>query len=175
METTTDQLINSAVAAAAIHEDQATELDPTATELEPEHTGLRSIRDIVRDLKRPLPPEHLATKPAGSGSEKLTYIPWYVASAYLDKFAPGWSYEIRSNQVFDFEITKKGSKVRDTRQVITVRISVPAKEGVIFREATGQCEVALSGYGDPTSNAEGMALRRAAAKFGLGLWLYKKK
>jgi hypothetical protein len=33
----------------------------------------------------------------------------------------------------------------------------------------------LKGYGDPSSNAEGMALKRAAAKFGLGLYLYHKE
>ena len=32
----------------------------------------------------------------------------------------------------------------------------------------------VKGYGDPTSNAESMALRRAAAKFGLALALYDK-
>jgi hypothetical protein len=32
----------------------------------------------------------------------------------------------------------------------------------------------LRGYGDPSSNAEAMALKRAAAKFGLGLYLYQK-
>jgi hypothetical protein len=29
-------------------------------------------------------------------------------------------------------------------------------------------------YGDPSSKAEAMALKRAAAKFGLGLYLYQK-
>ncbi len=29
-------------------------------------------------------------------------------------------------------------------------------------------------YGDPSSNAESMAFRRAAAKFGLGLYFYSK-
>lgn len=30
------------------------------------------------------------------------------------------------------------------------------------------------GYGDPSSNAESMAFRRTAARFGLGLYLYEK-
>jgi hypothetical protein len=29
-------------------------------------------------------------------------------------------------------------------------------------------------YGDPSSNAESMAFRRAAARFGLGLYLYRR-
>jgi hypothetical protein len=53
--------------------------------------------------------------------------------------------------------------------VVTVRISIPCIEGIISREATGTEDEELKGYGDPSSNAEAMALKRAAAKFGLGL------
>jgi hypothetical protein len=51
---------------------------------------------------------------------------------------------------------------------------VPCLEGVVYREATGQEEEETTSYGDSSSNAESMALRRAAAKFGLGLYLYDK-
>jgi hypothetical protein len=33
----------------------------------------------------------------------------------------------------------------------------------------------LRGYGDPSSNAEAMALKTAAAKFGLGLYLHSRR
>lgn len=47
-------------------------------------------------------------------------------------------------------------------------------DGSFSREATG-CELLDCGsYGDPVSNAEAMAFRRAAAKFGLGRSLYDK-
>jgi hypothetical protein len=52
--------------------------------------------------------------------------------------------------------------------------SVPHAEGVIWREATGYEPLPVKGYGDPTSTAESMALRRAAAKIGLCLYLYGK-
>ena len=32
----------------------------------------------------------------------------------------------------------------------------------------------MDSYGDSTSNAEAMAFKRAAAKFGVGIWLYDK-
>jgi hypothetical protein len=35
-------------------------------------------------------------------------------------------------------------------------------------------EEELRGYGDPSSNAEAMDLKRAALKFGLALYLYQK-
>ena len=70
-------------------------------------------------------------------------------------------------------------KVRSIQQVgahcvVTVRISIPCLEGTVMREATGIEPLDVKGYGDPSSNAESMALRRAAAKFGLGLYLYEK-
>jgi hypothetical protein len=57
---------------------------------------------------------------------------------------------------------------------VTARITIPYLEGAVFREATGTEDEELRGYGDPSSNAEAMALKRAAAKFGLGLYLYQK-
>ena len=65
----------------------------------------------------------------------------------------------------------------DSRIVVTVRLSIVAAEGVFYREATGTEEEPDEDekmYGDPSSNAEAMALKRAAAKFGLGLYLYQK-
>jgi len=55
---------------------------------------------------------------------------------------------------------------------LTVRLSVSSLEGIVYREATGQEDEDLESYGNSSSNAESMALRRAAAKFGLGLSLY---
>ena len=84
------------------------------------------------------------------------------------------------------------------RLFVTYRLIIHAEEGTFTREATGtellkedkpikqngrvlrdeygnavtrRVELA---YGDPSSNAESMAFRRAAAKFGLGLHLYEK-
>jgi hypothetical protein len=53
-------------------------------------------------------------------------------------------------------------------------VSIPCAEGVVTREATGCEDADAKGYGDSSSNAEAMALKRAASKFGLGLYLYQK-
>jgi hypothetical protein len=121
---------------------------------------LRSITAIVADLSKPLPERHLRTRK--QGGQSLTYIEWHMAIKYLDHFAPGWSCVVRN-------ISQIGG-----RCVVTVRISIPCLEGIISREATGTEDEELKGYGDPSSNAEAMALKRAAAKFGLGLYLYSK-
>jgi hypothetical protein len=50
----------------------------------------------------------------------------------------------------------------------------PYLEGSVHREATGTEDEELRGYGDPSSKAEAMALKRVASKFGLGLYRYSK-
>lgn len=135
-------------ATADIEENQTTE---TKAEL-------RSIREIVKDLQKPIANKHLRKR--RQGGKEITYLAWHDAVKYLDHYAPGWCYEIRS-------IDSIAGKL-----ILTVRLSIPSAEGIIYREATGQEDETLESYGDSSSNSESMALRRAAAKFGLGLALY---
>jgi hypothetical protein len=122
--------------------------------------GPRSIRDIIADLSKPLAARHLKTRK--QGGHELTYIEWHTAVRYLDHFAPGWSYAVKSVQLVGSLIT------------VVASISIPCLEGVVTREATGCEEADAKGYGDAVSNAEAMALKRAASKFHLGLYLYQK-
>ncbi len=119
---------------------------------------LRSIREIVADLSKPVAKRHLRTR--RQGGKDIKYIAWHDAIKYLDHYAGGWNYEIRS-------IDSIGGKL-----ILIVRLSIPCLEGVVFREATGQEDEELDSYGNSSSNSESMALRRAASKFGLGLYLY---
>ena len=132
-----------------------------ATELQPiADNGPRSIREIIADLSKPVNPQRL--KQRQQGGRTLDYLPWYQAIRYLDKYAVGWRYEIRSV-----------SQVGETL-VMTVRITVPCAEGEVWREASALEPLKGSGYGDAATNAESAALRRTAAKFGLCLALYDK-
>jgi hypothetical protein len=119
---------------------------------------LRSIRDIVKDLSKPIAQKHLRTR--RQGGKEINYLAWHDAVKYLDHFAPGWCYEIRA-------IDSVAGKL-----IMTVRLTIQCLEGTVYREATGQEDETLDSYGDSSSNAESMALRRASAKFGLGLALY---
>jgi hypothetical protein len=141
------------MATQAITETEATENQPIETK-----TDLRSIRDIVRDLSKPIAQKHLRKR--RQGGKEITYVAWHDAVKYLDHFAPGWCYEIRS-------IESVSGKL-----IMIVRLSIPSLEGITYREATGQEDEDKETFGDSSSNAESMALRRAAAKFGLGLALY---
>ena len=145
-------------------EDQPTTRSAKQT-LPPGPRPLRSINDIITDLSKPIKARHLRQK--RRGGQVLDFIPWYHAVKYLDLHAPGWSYAVRS-------VTWNN----EGRLVLTVRLSIPCLEGMVHREATGTEEEPEEGermFGDPSSNAESMALRRAAAKFGLGLYLYNKE
>jgi hypothetical protein len=58
--------------------------------------------------------------------------------------------------------------------MMTVEITIHTVEGTFRRQGTGREEPTVNGgYGDVQSNAESMAFRRAAAKWGLGLDLYE--
>jgi hypothetical protein len=121
-------------------------------------TELRSIQEIVKDLSKPVAKRHLRSRK--QGGKEITYIAWHDAVKYLDHYAPGWNYEIRS-------INSVGGKL-----IMIVRLSILCLEGIVYREATGQEDENTDSWGDSSSNSESMALRRACAKFGLGLYLY---
>lgn len=121
---------------------------------------LRSVTEIIADLSKPVAERHLKQRKQGGAT--LSYIEWHCAVKYLDLFAPGWSYHVRSVQLVGNLVT------------VIASISIPCAEGVVTREATGCEEADARGYGDAVSNSEAMALKRAASKFGLGLYLYQK-
>lgn len=136
----------------------------------PSQPGEWSIAQIIAALSRPLPPELLQQRK--QGGRMLDFIPWHTANRILDKYAPGWSWEVRAVQT------------DETRLYLTGRLTILASDGLVWREATGtevlkewnekrQTLTELS-YGDPSSNAESMAFRRCAARFGLGLYLYDR-
>lgn len=126
------------------------------------HTEPRPLAAILEDLAKPIPKRMLATK-ALKGN-KITFCPWHRVVKILDHYTAGrWAYE-----VVDKTITA-------THFLITVRLTITAADGTVYREGTGIEALDVKGYGDFQSNSESMALRRAAAKFGLGLHLYEKE
>lgn len=134
----------------------------------------RPITEILADLSKPIPGKYLAQRKQGGSS--ITYLPWHNCVKLLDRCAPGWDYSVTNIHT------------TSDRIFITTRITIRASEGDFSREATGTellkenrwnektkaFSVMELAYGDSSSNAESMALRRAAAKFGLALYLYDK-
>ena len=139
----------------------------------PSHPGEWSLSQIQMALKRDLPRDLVKRLPDKSNAE---YIPWRTVNKILDKYAPGWCWEIKSVDV-----------TRD-RIFMIGRLTIPTSEGTVYREASGTEELKKQAYdkkmgrymekeiayGDPSSNAESMAFRRCATRFGLGLNLNQK-
>lgn len=121
----------------------------------------RTIAEITADLSKPIPKRFLETRKQGGAT--LTYISWHRAQRLLDYYCGShWSYEIR----------EKG--ITGTHILFTVRVIIHASDGDFYRDGTGIEALDMKGYGDPSSNAESMAFRRACARFGLGIDLYEK-
>jgi hypothetical protein len=121
---------------------------------------LLPLSKIEQDLKKPVPERLLETK--RMGGEDITFCPWYRVQKILDHYTGGfWEYEVRDKTI-------TGSHL-----LLTVRIYIHAREGTFHREGTGIEELDVESYGDPQSNAESMAFRRAASRWGVGLDLYE--
>ena len=124
----------------------------------PSHPGEWSLRQIQDVISRPLPGSMLGSR--SQGGKTLTYIPWYSVNQILDKYSPGWQWQI--------------TKIETTNERIFIvgRLSIPTADGVVSRDATGTEQLDTK-FSDPSSKAESMAFRRASARFGLGLHLYQ--
>lgn len=122
-----------------------------------------SIETIVRHLSRPLPEGCLGKK--SQGGADVLFVPHYVVAALLDHYAPGWQTEI-----VRMESGGKEGVVR-----VFLKLGLPCAEGMVWREDVGESDdwdSAPKQYGNPSANAKAAALRRCAAQFGLGRWLY---
>lgn len=156
----------------------------------PTKPGEWSIDQIISALSRDIPT--WLTKSKEKGGATIEFVPWYRVSRLMDKYAPGWTWEITN------------VSLSSDRIFVTGRLSIPAAEGTVYREAMGsEClkvekpirietngrakeylrepvtnrvvtEPAEIPYGDPATNSESMAFRRCAARFGFGLSSYEK-
>jgi len=131
-------------------------------------SGLRSVKEIIENLSQRFPKVEKTRYQAGT---RLTYLPWFIVNKILDKYAPGWSGQVVSIYM------------NPERIFVVYAITIPTSQGPITRSATGTevfKELDKQGmprdisFGDASSNAESMAFKRAAARFGLGLYLYEK-
>ena len=128
----------------------------------PSSPGQWSLSQIQEALKRHLPPTMLKKLPADKGN--ALYLPWWSVNEVLDKYCPGWTWEI------------KETLISPNRIFVVGRLTIPTSEGNVYREASGTEELKRQAYdkkigrytekeiayGDPSSNAESMAFRRCA-------------
>jgi len=119
----------------------------------------RAMAVISDALHDPIPDRLIQQKK--KGGTQIDFCPWYFVQKILNyKTNSFWEYRIKDREI-----------IKD-RICVTAEITIHAAEGSFSREATGSETLDTDSYGDFQSNAESMALRRAAARFGLGLHLY---
>lgn len=119
----------------------------------------RPLNEIQSDLIRPLPDDLISW--FQKKSNWIPYLSWTDANMILDYCAPGWSCDVTENQVGD-------------RVVVKVSLTLLCAEGLISRSSLGSENLGDENFGGPLPDAESQAFRRAAAKFGLCLYLYDK-
>ena len=145
---------------------EATQQAPAATPAESGEAnnrpiGKRPLHQILKGLRKPIPERLLETKTIKGN--KITFCPWYRVQKILNYYTGGYvTYEIKERTI------------TQDRLMLTVRITIHATDGDYFMEGTGIEDLNIKGFGDEQSNAESMAMRRACARFGLGLDLYEK-
>jgi len=126
------------------------------------------LAEILERLSQPVPRQFIKQKKTwekGKSSGVVDYIPWFNCTDLLDERCGlgGWSWEVKSVQQIENNLVMVGS------------LTIHGDDHQLTREATGIEEVQTSSYGDPSSNAEAMCLRRACSKFGLGRDLWRKE
>lgn len=146
----------------------------------PHKPGQRTLAEIEADLHKEIAHRHLGTKT--KGGRTFTVFTWMVVQQYLNYFAPGWSG--------DAALTFSNERVG-----CTYKLCIPTSDaGLVCRAATGddsedddeedrpteptalrKWEADQKGrqFGTPTTRAEGQAFKRAAARFGFGVYLRK--
>jgi len=124
---------------------------------------MAKIAEIIKRLKEDVPTELISSKKVGNS--KIDYISWFDYCDLLDERCGigYWSWEI------------KQTTISDNRLFLIGKLTIIGDDRSLSQDATGTEILNCSSYGDPSSNSEAMALRRACAKFGLARYLWNKE
>jgi hypothetical protein len=140
-----------------------------------------TLADIITALKQPVPSSFISRKKVGSS--ELDYIAWFDYCDLLDERCGlgKWQWEITNVMTSENNKMIEGKLIPDNRLFITGKLTIFGDDAngtlrarTISQMATGTEILNCSSYGDPSSNAEAMALRRCCAKFGLARELWRK-
>lgn len=141
---------------------------------------IKTPLDLYKALFVAFPDEVKSTQRMG-GKGTITFVEWYhyIARAWVD-FPEGFSTEVRNIYATGGvvqKLDKEGKRIEDRyvddRQLIMVMRVTDNATG-IYHEGTGSAPLSKpkSNFGGCNAEAEAQALKRAFAKFGLGLEMY---
>lgn len=122
---------------------------------------MSQMKALLEKLAEPVSEELIKTKPGikdRDGNEiQIRYLEWHTVVDILDRVNAEWETHIK--------------EVGHINGQIYVRVALTIAG--VTRENMGFEHSATDSYGDPFSNAYAMALKRAAALFGVGRTLYR--
>jgi len=120
------------------------------------------LLEMLEALRKPVERSRISFKTLKGN--RIEYIAWYDLCDILDERLglESWSWEVGDVQQVGNYLTLVGT------------LTLNGEDTRLTREATGIEPLDTTPYGDPSSNAEAMALRRAAAKMGLARYLWAK-
>ncbi len=120
------------------------------------------LKQIMENLHQPIPSVLIASK--SIKGNKIDFVPWYDICDLLDERCGygAWEWRIENVAVVKEQLSLVGS------------LTIHGDDRTMTMMATGIEDINCSSYGDPSSNAEAMALRRAASKCGLGRDMWRK-
>lgn len=134
-----------------------------------------NFRDILQQLSKEYPELERVRTEQG---KDIAYLPWYNVAQILDDVCPTWKSEVGRHEVVGDPTTLEG------RLMVEVIISIrdPESGEWISRSDWGfetfkkfsDGKVKDVPFGDVFSNAISMATRRAASRFGVGRYLYRR-
>ena len=121
------------------------------------------LSEILERLQQPVPSELISYKTIKGN--RIDYISWVDICGLLDQRAglAGWSWQIKDVRQVGNRLTLLGC------------LTIHGDDRSLTMMATGSEDIDVSSYGDPSSNAEAMSLRRSASKMGLARDLWKKE
>ncbi len=121
------------------------------------------LTEILERLRQPVPPELISYKVIKG--KRIDFISWVILADLLDERAgiDGWSWKIKEVRQIGNRLTMVGC------------LTIYGEDRSLTMMATGSEDLDCSSYGDPSSNAEAMSLRRSASKMGLARDLWKKE
>mgnify|MGYP001593199451 CR=1 FL=1 len=126
------------------------------------NTDIIAFEEIKKALRAPTPKKERRTR-AGPGGMRLTYAPWsYVADRLNEVFGPNWSFE---------SIVEP--KMHDGQVIVGVRLVTPLGHQDAFGGHKYMPNNPNASYADALQSAMSKALRRAAARWGIALDLYR--
>ena len=121
------------------------------------------LLEALTRLRQPVPNNLISQRKVGG--QVVDYVSWFTYCDLLDdRIGYGcWFWEVLSMSQIGDRLTLVG------------RLTIIGDDRELSMMATGSESINCSSYGDPSSNAEAMSLRRALAKFGLTRDLWRKE